>query len=97
MKEVDGLGSEWAPSYDDLEEKLPYMDAVINESLRLYPPAFVTVRENEADLDLDGEPQNFVLYVQPCGPLPLKFPHDKDYLSVCIPCCNFFPQSGSPA
>ena len=54
VREVDRLGSSWAPSYNDLEEKLPYMDAVINESLRLLPPAFITLREIEAGLDIDG-------------------------------------------
>ena len=55
MKEVDKLGTSWVPTYETLEEQLPYMDAVINESLRLFPPAWLTMREAETDLDLHGK------------------------------------------
>lgn len=55
MKEVDKLGTSWVPTYETLEEQLPYMDAVINESLRLFPPAWLTMREAETDLELHGK------------------------------------------
>lgn len=42
-----------APTVADLE-RLPYLRMVIDESLRLYPPVFVTVRGMRADDDLDG-------------------------------------------
>ena len=32
------------------------MDAVIKESLRLYSPAFMTLRAAEEDLKIDGQP-----------------------------------------
>jgi len=35
VAEVDGLGQQWLASFADLEEKLPYLDAVLKESLRL--------------------------------------------------------------
>ena len=54
IEEIDGFGPKWDPSYDDLEENLPYLDAVINESLRIHPPAFLTLRETEAALEIDG-------------------------------------------
>ena len=54
MREIDQLGTSWVPSYEALEEQLPYMDAVINESLRLFPPAWLTMREAETDLEVQG-------------------------------------------
>lgn len=42
-----------APTVADLE-KLPYLRMVIDESLRLYPPVFVTVRGMREDDELDG-------------------------------------------
>ena len=39
----DGLGSDTDISYDDLV-KLPYLDAVCRETLRLYAPVVVTPR-----------------------------------------------------
>jgi len=44
-KEVmDVLGPKGNPTYEDLTSRLPYCTAVINEVLRLYPPAPVTTR-----------------------------------------------------
>ena len=39
-------------SYEDITNNLPYCTAVINEVLRLYPPAPVTVRTLEEPLEL---------------------------------------------
>eukprot|EP00291_Cryptomonas_curvata_P024561 CAMPEP_0172161122 /NCGR_PEP_ID=MMETSP1050-20130122/5947_1 /TAXON_ID=233186 /ORGANISM="Cryptomonas curvata, Strain CCAP979/52" /LENGTH=473 /DNA_ID=CAMNT_0012830979 /DNA_START=146 /DNA_END=1564 /DNA_ORIENTATION=+ len=46
------LGKDGQPTYDILMNQLPYCTAVINEVLRLYPPAPVTVRTLEEPLDL---------------------------------------------
>ena len=54
IAEVDALGDHWVPSFGDLEEKLPYMDACLKESLRLYPPGHVHIRESESDTILEG-------------------------------------------
>lgn len=55
VKEVDELGTSWLPTYEALEGRLPYMDAVINESLRLFPPVWLTMREVETDVELLGK------------------------------------------
>ena len=56
IAEVDALGKDWAPSLEDLEEKLPYLDACLKEALRLYPPAHLLFRETESDMTLEGRP-----------------------------------------
>ena len=55
VKEIDGLGPDWVPAYEDLEEKLPYIDAVLHEALRLFPPAFHLWREAEEPLVFEGD------------------------------------------
>lgn len=42
-----------APSWEDLRE-LPWTRAVVDESLRLYPPAWVVTRRSEAEDVVDG-------------------------------------------
>jgi len=49
--EVDALPA--APSYDDLD-RLPRTHAVVAETMRLYPPAWVVGRRMLADVGLDG-------------------------------------------
>lgn len=61
VAEVDALGKDWVASFADLEERLPYMDAAIKESLRLYPPAHTLMREAESDMLVEGS----VLALQP--------------------------------
>lgn len=55
IAEVDALGDGFAPNHTDLEEKLPYMDAVLKETLRLFPPAHTLTREAERDMTIGGE------------------------------------------
>ncbi len=45
--EINKILPNKGPEFSDLE-KLPYMDAVINETLRLYPPAWLIPRRNKA-------------------------------------------------
>jgi len=60
------LGAEGQPTWENLSD-LPYCTAIINEALRLYPPAPLTVRTLEKDLQLteDGPiiPKNTMMYI----------------------------------
>jgi cytochrome P450 len=49
---LSAIGSTAYASYDDVTTQLPFCTAVINETLRLYPPAPVTVRYTEAPVEL---------------------------------------------
>src|SRR5258708_38572494 len=56
MKLQDGIRSVVAgrePTLDDVV-KLPYLDWVLNESMRLYPPAWLQVRLVAEESELDG-------------------------------------------
>jgi cytochrome P450 len=63
--EVDALGKDWTATFSDVHEKLPYMDAVLKESLRLYPPGHLLFREAEADTLVEG-PSPFPLHLTCC-------------------------------
>lgn len=58
VEEIDGLGRDWRLTFEALEQDLPYMDAIIKESLRVYSPAFMTLRAAEEDLKIDGKPSS---------------------------------------
>lgn len=49
--EVDSLGK--LPGFEDVQ-RLPYLDQVFKESLRLYPPVWIIGRENVEELELGG-------------------------------------------
>jgi len=53
QREVDQVLAGSAPTME-LLKKLTWMDAVIRESLRLYPPVYIILREPAHDLELGG-------------------------------------------
>lgn len=56
LKEVDlFMGKHPAPEYHSLQEGLPYLDMVISETLRMYPPAFRFTREAAQDCEVLGQ------------------------------------------
>lgn len=50
--EIDAIGE---PTYDDLD-RLPFVRAVVAESMRLYPPAWVLMRQAKAVVQLESQP-----------------------------------------
>ncbi|KAG2492269.1 hypothetical protein HYH03_009509 [Edaphochlamys debaryana] len=57
MREVDALlppPSQGAELTDELLDKLVYTEAVVQEALRLFPPAHATSRESDKDISLCG-------------------------------------------
>lgn len=56
LREVDLFRErQVAPDYHSLQEGLPYLDMVIAETLRMYPPAFRFTREAARDCEVLGQ------------------------------------------
>uniref|UniRef100_A0A8C9E753 Thromboxane-A synthase n=1 Tax=Phocoena sinus TaxID=42100 RepID=A0A8C9E753_PHOSS len=56
LREVDHFSEKHpAPEYHHLQEGLPYLDMVIAETLRMYPPAFRFTREAAQDCEVLGQ------------------------------------------
>jgi cytochrome P450 len=53
IAEVDAFGKDREPTLADLEQ-LPYTSAVVNEALRVYPPATFVTREARQDVVVGG-------------------------------------------
>ncbi|KIZ05238.1 hypothetical protein MNEG_2718 [Monoraphidium neglectum] len=63
VAEVDSFGRQ-PPEHDDLEQ-FPYVEAALQEALRLNPPGWMTSRECVEDIDIDGWriPKGSVVYI----------------------------------
>jgi len=89
-------------------ESLPYLDAVIRESLRLYPPAYLIARAAVEPFDLGGYSfpagttvlmSQWVMHRDPrYFPEPLAFRPERwlDGLSARLPAHAYFPFGGGP-
>lgn len=64
QQEVDKVLQGRTPTYADLE-RLPYCSQVFKEALRLYPPAYSTLRETLHDTEIDGYlvPKGYMLLI----------------------------------
>jgi len=95
------------PSIDDLP-RLRYTDAVVHESLRLYPPAYVIGREAQEDCQVGGVPvpAGTTLFLSPWllhrdprwFEAPGEFRPERwlDGLSARLPRCAYLPFGGGP-
>lgn len=54
QQELDGRLGDRPPTVDDLAGGLPYLDQVLQETLRLYPPAWIGPRRTRAAFALHG-------------------------------------------
>ncbi|KAG2426049.1 hypothetical protein HXX76_013239 [Chlamydomonas incerta] len=82
--EVDGLGS-GELTHEVLAEKLPYTEAVIKETLRLYPPIPYLIREAREDLDLGNgmvapKGSYLTMYMHAVHLNPDVWPHPERFL-----------------
>jgi cytochrome P450 len=55
LDEIHSVLADRPPTVEDLA-RLPYLDWVLNESMRLYPPAWMQMRFVAKDIELDGVP-----------------------------------------
>jgi cytochrome P450 len=81
---VSAIGATAFATYNDVQTQLPLCTAVICETLRLYPPAPVTVRYTEAPVELMPgivAPAGTVRVAPASSPLPRAHPRCR--LSIC--------------
>ncbi len=53
MAEIENVLGDRDPTLDDLDS-MPYVDQVIQETMRLYPPVYLTIREADKDHEVGG-------------------------------------------
>ncbi len=106
-EEVERVVGQRAPTYEDIPQ-LRFVDAVVKESLRLYPPAYGVVRQALKDCEIGG-------YTIPAGATlamfqwvvhrdpryfdrPDEFVPDRwaDDLAKRLPRCAYFPFGAGP-
>jgi cytochrome P450 len=105
--EVDTVLEGRAPTFQDLA-RLPYLDLVFKESLRLYPPAFGVVREAVNDCEIGGYPipkgatlamfqwsvhRDPRFFERPEEFIPERW--EKDFAKT-LPRCAYFPFGAGP-
>jgi cytochrome P450 len=77
------LGGE-APDIDKLEREMPYLDMVLDEVLRLYPPAWIGPRRAVRDFEFGGHSVARGAYVNYCSwashRLPEVFPEPEAFI-----------------
>ena len=105
--EVDSVLEGRAPAFQDLE-RLPYLEMVFKESLRLYPPAFGVVREAVNDCEIGGYPipkgATLAMFQWAVHRDPRFFPRPEEFVperwendfAKSLPRCAYFPFGAGP-
>jgi cytochrome P450 len=79
----DVLGGE-APDIDRLEREMPYLEMVMDEVLRLYPPAWIGPRRAVRDFEFGGHQVKHGTYVNYCSwashRIPEVFPEPEAFI-----------------
>jgi cytochrome P450 len=73
-----------APDIDKLEREMPYLDMVLDETLRLYPPAWIGPRRAVRDFEFNGHRVARGAYVNYCSwashRIPAVFPEPEAFI-----------------
>jgi cytochrome P450 len=83
-EEQDRVLGGGAPDIDRLEREMPYLDMVLDEVLRLYPPAWIGPRRAVRDFEFGGHRVSRGAYVNYCSwashRLPEVFPEPEAFI-----------------
>jgi cytochrome P450 len=83
-EEQDGVLGGDVPDIDRLEREMPYLDMVLDEVLRLYPPAWIGPRRAVRDFEFNGHRVARGAYVNYCSwashRLPEVFPEPEAFI-----------------
>jgi len=84
QEEQDRVLGEETPSIDKLEREMPYLDMVMDEVLRLYPPAWIGPRRAVRDFEFGGYTVRGGSYVNYCSwashRIPEVFPDPEAFI-----------------
>jgi cytochrome P450 len=67
QEEQEQVLGDTAPDIDKLEREMPYLDMVLDEVLRLYPPAWIGPRRVVRDFEFGGHPVPKGAYLNYCS------------------------------
>lgn len=108
VAELDSVLGGRPPTIEDVQERLPYLEMVLSETLRLYPSVWMVVRRPYGEYDLDGHliGSNSVVLMPPWVvhrdarwyPDPSRFDPERWTLEERAkrPRYSFFPFGGGP-
>ena len=107
QKEVDTVLEGRAPTFQDLA-RMPFLEMVFKESLRLYPPAYGVVREALSDCEIGGYPipkgSTLAMFQWVVHRDPRFFDRPEDFVperwendfAKTLPRCAYFPFGAGP-